>query len=175
MVRCKQCNREFKNNQGLNGHRRLKHGSVDSEGTAFGPQDEEWGFRDHDTQMARWAELLLETQTKTLESFEEAVERLFREAGANEVNPAQQHPAGPCDMDNCPLCTTWKQKVSTQLVQATRKDVFWKLAQAAKNITQVEVADALALEFQAIERNDGTAGPGFYVGPDKVSTANYHG
>ena len=53
-------------------------------------------------------------------------------------------------------------------MEAVRKDVFAKLGQAAENVGEVDVANALAYELTAIEKNDGSAGPGFWVGSDKV-------
>ena len=133
MVTCEICQRSFKTEQALSGHRRFKHHDAEQ-----GPQQS----RD-DTQMAtrgdvkQWAadtQSLLERQLEVLRSIDDSVDQLLdrqdgnpflhteAEAFANELAEKldrimiARHPARMCNNNDCQTCLEQRQSLTLDVL-----------------------------------------------------------
>ena len=172
MISCEICNRQFKTQQALSGHKRFKHGNTEqgtqqTDESTQSVTDEVLSRLNSDTQK------ILEQQLDILRSVDDSVEQLLAketeggdgqllidtEALANHL--AQQldkrlsarHPAGLCDDDGCRPCQKQRADITWQALQkieervpGTRDAVAqWQLMNTPIEVTATE-EELLALD-----------------------------
>ena len=142
MVSCEICNRQFKTQQALSGHKRFKHGNTE-QGTQHTDESTQSATEDRLSRLNSDTQRVLEQQLDILRSVDDSVEQLLAketqdgdgqllidtEAFANHL--AQQldrrlsarHPAGLCDDDGCRLCQKQREEITWQALQKIEERV----------------------------------------------------
>ena len=131
MISCEICDRQFKTQQALSGHKRFKHSSTEPD-TQQTQTDTQSATEYEPSRLNSDTQRVLEQQLDILRSVDDSVEQILNkdrsdqdgqitidtEALANHL--AQQldrrlsarHPAGLCDDDECRLCQKQRQEIT---------------------------------------------------------------
>ena len=142
MISCEICNRQFKTQQALSGHKRFKHGGTD-QGTQHTDESTQSATEDGLSRLNSDTQKILEQQLDILRSVDDSVEQLLNKEGSDEdgqitINTedlanllAQQldrrlsarHPADLCDEDGCRLCQKQREEITWQALQKIEERV----------------------------------------------------
>ena len=172
MISCELCNRQFKTQQALSGHKRFKHGTAE-QGTQHTDESTQSATEQGLNKLNSDTQKILEQQLDILRSVDDSVEQLLNKEGSDEdgqitINTedlanllAQQldrrlsnrHPAGLCNDDGCRLCQKQREEITWQALQkidervpGTRDAVAeWQLMNTPIEVTATE-EELLALE-----------------------------
>ena len=161
MISCEICNRQFKTQQALSGHKRFKHGTAEQ-----GTQHTDESTQSATEQGLNNTQRVLEQQLDILRSVDDSVEQLLNKERPDDDGQitidteelakhlAQQlerrlsarHPAGLCDDDGCRLCQKQREEITWQALQkieervpGTRDAVAeWQLMNTPIEVTATE-------------------------------------
>ena len=175
MVSCEICNRQFKTEQALSGHKRFKHGTAE-QGTQHTDEATQSATEDGLSRLSSDTQRVLEQQLDILRSVDDSVEQLLNKERSGEDGQitidseafaslvAQQldrrlsarHPAGLCDDDGCRLCQKQREEITwnalmkiEERVPGTRDAVAeWQLMHTPIEIIATD-EELRALEAQA--------------------------
>ena len=131
MISCEICNRQFKTEQALSGHKRFKHGNAE-QGTQPTDESTQSATEDGLSRLNSDTQRVLEQHLDILRSVDDSVEQLLNkeqsdddgqitidtEAFASLVAQhldrrlSARHPAGLCDDDGCRLCQKQREEIT---------------------------------------------------------------
>ena len=165
MISCEICNRQFKTEQALSGHKRFKHGTTE-QGTQHTDESTQSAAEGGLSRLNSDTQRVLEQQLEILRSVDDSVEQLLNKERSGEDGQitidteafaslvAQQldrrlsarHPAGLCDDDGCRLCQKQRADITWQALQkieervpGTRDAVAqWQLMNTPIEVTATE-------------------------------------
>ena len=142
MVNCEICNRQFKTEQALSGHKRFKHGNTE-QGTQHTDESTQSATDEVLSRLNSDTQRVLEQQLDILRSVDDSVEQLLNkepsdndgqiiidtEAFANHLAEqldrrlSARHPAGLCDDDGCRPCQKQREDITWQALQKIEERV----------------------------------------------------
>ena len=172
MISCDICNRQFKTQQALSGHKRFKHGNTE-QGTQHTDESTQSATEDALSRLNSDTQRVLEQHLDILRSVDDSVEQLLNKEPSNgdgqvtidtealanhlaeqlERRLSARHPAGLCDDDGCRLCQKQREAITWQALQkieervpGTRDAVAqWQLMNTPIEVTATE-EEILALD-----------------------------
>ena len=175
MVSCEICNREFKTEQALSGHKRFKHGTAE-QGTQQPDESTQSATQDGLSRLNSDTQRLLGQQLDILRSVDDSVEQLLNKQrieadrrksidldalAARIVDKLDQmerarHPVGLCQDDDCHVCRQQREEITwnalmkiEERVPGTRDAVAeWQLMHTPIEIIATD-EELRALEAQA--------------------------
>ena len=142
MVSCEICDRQFKTQQALGGHKRFKHSSTEPD-TQQTQSDTQSATQDGLSRLNSDTQRVLEQQLDILRSVDDSVEQLLNKDRSGQDGQitidtealasllAQQldrrlsarHPAGLCDDDECRICQKQRDEITLKTLQKIEERV----------------------------------------------------
>lgn len=153
MVNCENCQREFRDKRGLNGHLQFSKCAATMQESAAAILQQPSSYPSMD-ELARH-----------LDSHEDSiVERIVQAVARLNQDASPEHPPGFCQTAHCQQARLGHYQAITR---AAGDKIFSILSKAAKNLGHYDVADELAREYMAIAAGN-DYGPGFYIGETRM-------
>ena len=153
MVNCENCQREFRDKRGLNGHIQFSKCAATVQETASAILQQPTSY------------LSVDEFARLLDSHEDSiVERIVLALARLKQDASPEHPPGFCPTAHCRQAQVDHDQ---EIAKAAGDKIFTTLNKAAQNLGHYDVADELAREYIAIAAGN-DYGPGFFVGTDRI-------